>query len=455
MIPVLNTAKTLTEPHQLELFGYHSLHRGGFFSLVTKTNVTRQKSYPMNALPVVIRSVNPKIDTYLSQAEFFRPNRRIVNLAHLGVSFVDLDSYKTITYKEISSDQMVGELLLHCIDCDIPMPSVILFSGQGYYAKWFYTRAIPRQALPRWNALQNELCQRFVKFGADRKARDASRILRLEGTCNTKTGGYCRVIWPDAGKEPIHYDFDALCDAVLPFSRDELTDLRDERAAKKVIRDAEVAARRASLTLVKGGGKAGNLRRFNPLQLSWDRLEDLRALAKLRGGVQVGMRDEFLYLATCTLAHIVDPGTLKLELHQLAHEFAPSLTISEVVGYTSTAVKRAEDAATGSKINFNGKLVDSRYKFRNSTLVDRLEITPDEERHLKTIISEAEARRRDAARKYDLRHAAGATTRSEYLAQAERNRERAIILRSQGLKIKVIAQDLKVSVSAVEKYLKA
>ena len=90
---------------QLELFNESALpeavtlhaDRPGFFSLLIKPSglTPRQSSYRVDLLPQVLDALDPDIDSYMSQATFFRPNRRLVNLWHLPLCFVDLDTYKT------------------------------------------------------------------------------------------------------------------------------------------------------------------------------------------------------------------------------------------------------------------------------------------------------------------------------------------------------------------------
>ena len=82
---------------QLELFNRSSLpeavtlhaDRHGFFSLLVKPVATalRQSSYRVDLLPQVLAALDPGIDSYMSQASFFRPNRRLVNLWHLPLCF--------------------------------------------------------------------------------------------------------------------------------------------------------------------------------------------------------------------------------------------------------------------------------------------------------------------------------------------------------------------------------
>ena len=89
---------------QLDLFNESALpeavtlhaDRPGFFSLLVKpVGVTRQRSYRVALLPQVLAALDPDIDSYMSQATFFRPNRRLVNLWHMPLCYVDLDAYRS------------------------------------------------------------------------------------------------------------------------------------------------------------------------------------------------------------------------------------------------------------------------------------------------------------------------------------------------------------------------
>ena len=88
----------------LELFNQSSLpeaitlhaDRPGFFSLLVKpaASTPRQSSYRAEVLPQVLAAFDLDIDSYMSQATLFRPNhRRLVNLWHLPLCFLDLGTY--------------------------------------------------------------------------------------------------------------------------------------------------------------------------------------------------------------------------------------------------------------------------------------------------------------------------------------------------------------------------
>ncbi len=73
---------------------YHDRTRAGFFSLlVDSQGEKRQSSHRLADMPKVLSLLDKKRDTWMSQAEFIRPNRRVVNLLRLGLLFADLDTY--------------------------------------------------------------------------------------------------------------------------------------------------------------------------------------------------------------------------------------------------------------------------------------------------------------------------------------------------------------------------
>lgn len=426
--------------NQLELFNeqdfYHSVSNGGFFSLCHKSQsgVLLQRSYRLELMPDVIRAVDSRRDTYLSQAEFLRPNRRVVNLKQLSLAFLDLDVYRS-EYQYHTPDQVCGLLLEFCDSNQIPIPSVLMSSGRGLYAKWFLSTPIPPQALPRWSSLQKHLAATLAPFGADKGALDASRILRLQGTVNTKNDEICRVLWP-LHAEPKKYDFEQLCREVLPIPRDQI------RESKKT-----------QLYKISGGSQKG-LSKFSPLRLWWDRLGDVRTLAQMRGGVKEGQRDLFLFLSSTALSWVVPPSQLNREVEVLAREFCPGMSRTEAWAATGSVRKRAEAAAKGEKIEFNGQLVDSRYRISNEWIINALKITQDEISHLKTIIGKDEAKKRHRERNMAKRRESGSVDRKSYESMAQERRLRVENLLNRGMQRKQIACELNISLDAAKSLIR-
>src|SRR5690554_3589876 len=268
-----------------EAAAYHDPNRPGFFSLLVDVDgKKRQSSHLLANMPTVLELIDPRCDTWMTQAEFIRPNRRIVNLARVGLLFADLDTYRHSWAQGRTFEQLASSVLYYCAQEGIPAPSLLVFSGRGIQAKWLLEGTLPRRALPCWNACQTHLVNRLTALGADPAAKDASRVLRLVNTVNSKSGEICRVMHVENGAdgEPIRYNFEYLAEILLHVARWEIEAQRKEREERR------------QLKLIKGGKTTG-LRSFSGRQLAWHRLEDLRKLATLRGGVSEGERMQHLF----------------------------------------------------------------------------------------------------------------------------------------------------------------
>ncbi|WP_163650711.1 helix-turn-helix domain-containing protein [Modicisalibacter sp. 'Wilcox'] len=447
----------ILKPRQLELitepFAYHGTD-WGFFSVVTKhpDKGARQSSYPLSQLPDVLGVLPRDRDTYISQAEFRRPNRRVINLARVGLMFVDIDPGPAA---HLDGDQWAMRCLMACRDEGIPAPSLIVYSGRGVHLKWLLDRPVPRAALPRWNHAQKCLVGRLAHIGADAGARDASRVLRLTGTINTKVNRVCQIVWEDRDPrdgELLRHSFDTLFEELVEVPRHEY---EAQLAAERQERE-DRRRRRASMTLIKGGRYG--LRCLGDRQLAWDRLEDLRKLAQLRASSIEGQRMLFLHwsLNFLALAQPIKANHLHYEARVLAKEIAPGWSYQEAE--LGTVFSKAKAYAAGERIEFNGRQYPPLYTPRNDTLIRAFDITEEEQRQLKTVISKEEARRRDAERKRKSRLAAGAVERSAYLdtmsSQTEQRRETALKLRAQGLSQRAIAKEMGITQPRVAQLLK-
>ncbi|WP_199770402.1 helix-turn-helix domain-containing protein [Aeromonas sp. ASNIH3] len=322
---------------------------------------------------------------------------------------------------------------------------MLIFSGRGLQAKWLLDRPVPRQALPRWNACQKYLIDRLMPVGADVAAKDASRVLRVIETVNTKSGEVCRVVHVETGADgqPVRYGFEYLAETLLPVARWEIEQQREARAE-----------RRQQLKLLPGA-KTDNLRGFSGRQLAWHRLEDLRKLATLRGGVQEGERMQHLFwrLNFLLLSGATHSGQMYHEAKALARELAPDWQQNSKELMTLYAKAKAYEA--GEKITFGGREYAPLYTPRNDTLINLFQITDDEQRELRTIISKGMAATRHKERETARRRAAGAVDRETYLEAANAKQAEARALREQGMTQQQIAEKMGVGLRSVKRYLAA
>jgi hypothetical protein len=448
---------------------YHDAGEYGFFSLLWRENSPVslilplqgsqgrpkvQRSYPLREMPQIIENLDQTRDTWISQAEFIRQSRRVVYLLRLNLCFVDLDTYKT-PWKSYSPEAMASLIRGFCQDEDIPEPSLILFSGRGLQVKWLFERPLPRAALPRWNAVQRQLVERLKRFGADPSARDASRLLRLVDTVNTRSGERVRVLWVNTSQgEIIHYGFDLFSEWLLPVDRDVIRKEKEDREE-----------RRQAFQLLKGG-RTGNLRPFSGRQVAWDRLEDLRTLANLRGwttnGIPHGYRSKYIHwsLNFLLLSGAVHSSQLFYEAQALVREVCPALP-QDVRSVLSTLYSKAQAYEAGEKVEYAGRTYPPLYTPRNSTIMELFAITDEEGKKLKTIITKEEAARRHRERNRlsgcQRRRELGAVDRATYLRiveqRTEQCRAQARLLRAKGLSIRQVAKEMGLPVTTVQYYL--
>lgn len=141
------------------------------------------------------------------------------------------------------------------------------------------------------------------------------------------------------------------------------------------------------------------------------------------------------------------PVVLQRELYALAHQ-AGGWTEGHTRSKLQAVFRSAHQAARGERVQYAGVKMDPRYRFRNQTIIELLEITPDEEREMRTIVSDDERRRRDRQRKNPK------MSRQEYEGRAARRRAEAHRMASEGFSLREIGKVLGISHEAVRKALK-
>jgi hypothetical protein len=338
-------------------------------------------------------------------------------LLRVSVCWVDIDTHhdNSPSYlKKLNSDEVLKLFMDTCDKSEIPYPSIILWTGRGLACKWVFDRALPKQAYPRWAAVQNSLVDAFKAIGADDNAKDASRVLRLSGTYNPKTLDLCHPIYVNDDFSGIkRFTFDNLADAVLPLTRAQLNELRASRQ--------EAQARKAehNLKIIEGGKKTeSGLLRFSGPRLAWLQVDDYRKIAKLRPvkGREEGFTDKLVWLAASALAVAVwaDIKRFDAELFSLVKELAPHWDNARISQAVASVRDRAEAMARGEWTTFQGRKVPPVYTPKHSTIIDMLGLTDDEMTQLDVIITDDIKKDRDRDRKRSQRREAGAVDRETY-----------------------------------------
>ncbi len=353
----------------------------------------RQEPHRLSDLEWTLEHVRPSLDTYASQGIFTAPNRRALNIGWMTHAYLDLDIYRVPDLAGRSPDQIAWLILQYCRENGLHRPSLIEFSGRGIYLKWLWKAPIPKPAASKAVAVNRALVQRFASFGADPKCVDVSRILRVIGTVNSKSGEIVRIVWPHPGASVETYDFELFADEVLQYTAEQIRGFR-ARCATVVDLGHHHRLERTRAYREQNPG-----RQCWP-DFYWKRLCDLEILARMRfpdGIVQPGERDLYGFLGIChlALARVVPADSLWPEAVTWARKLLPEDYVSgEYRQHASSALDRARRAAAGETVVFGRCRVTPAYTYSTARMIDLLEVTPEDMREMHTLIDKQEKARR-------------------------------------------------------------
>lgn len=229
-----------------------SKYRLGYFE---KTSFgSRSEVFHHRSKKFIEREVIDSIDSgnqFITVNTFSHQTRKSEHVFNLMEFYIDLDIYNSDYYKleynelyrsnnEYRINHRLIKKLIKSIcerEC-IPYPSKIMYSGNGYYLFWkigsqnitdkdnrLYKGA-PKQMAGLYKAVQKQLVKDFRSLGADSSAVDVSRVLRAEGSTNTKTGEFVETIY-ETNK---HFDIKEFATQVLPYSYNEAKDYKERKA---------------------------------------------------------------------------------------------------------------------------------------------------------------------------------------------------------------------------------
>ena len=368
---------------------------------ITKAEINKFKDFSQWHYRVedLLKQDFDKEDVYISMSTFYKPMRRIETIKELTNNFIDLDTYKT----GFTKTQILMNLEENYFNKLIPRPSLIIDSGRGLALIWNIEK-VPHMALPLWKAVQEYLYSQLKEFGADRKALDATRVLRVPGSINSKSGTRVTIL------EKYDYKY-----TLREIQSEFLPDL-DENRQKKKGRPKKVVYIHRERSLYQG------------------RILDLVKLCELRNYDVKGQREIILFLYRYYLCYFYEDEQKALEdVLELNKEFIQPLSEKELIRATNSAEKV-----------FKSK--DKQYKYKNETLIELLEVSEYEQTHMKIIIGKEEYKRRDNERNkknyQEKLKKLGKITEKEKISQ-----RRAIIkdLLDKGLTQKQIYNTLKIS----------
>ncbi|EOU1715578.1 DNA-binding response regulator [Clostridium perfringens] len=287
---------------------------------------------------------------YITLNTFYKPCRRLENIKELNTLFIDLDYYKTGKTK----DQVLMDLEKNYFNQSIPIPNYVIDSGRGMYLIWIIN-VVPSKALPLWKAVQEYLYNQLKYFGADRQALDATRILRVPGSINSKSKTVVNIL----DEYEYIYDLREIQNGFLP----ELKPYEKKKG------------RPSKINYI-----------YRERSLYYGRIQDIIKLCELREYDLKGHRELILFLYRYYLCSFTEDIEKALsDVLELNSMFRQALSEREVIRATRSAERCYLDK-------------NKQYKYKNETLIELLEITEEEQKYMIIIISKEEYKRRKRIR---------------------------------------------------------
>ena len=336
-----------------ESIDYINTIHGDSKGWITKAEISKNKEFSQWHYLVgdLLKQDFDKENIYISMSTFYKPIRRIETIKEIGSLFIDIDTYNT----QFTKTQILMNLEYNYYNKSIPTPNLIIDSGRGLTLVWSIEK-VPYIALPLWKAIQEYLYSQLKEFGADRKALDVTRILRVPGSINSKSGTRVSIL----EKHEYKYTLREIQNEFLPYL--------DENRNKKKGRPKKVVYIHRERSLYQ------------------NRILDIVKLCELRNYDVKGHREIILFLYRYYLCYFYEDEQKALEdVLELNKEFIQPLGERELIRATSSAEKV-----------FKNK--DKQYKYKNETLIELLEISEYEQTHMKIIIGKEEYKRRENIR---------------------------------------------------------
>lgn len=368
--------------------------------------------------------------------------RDYAHLDKLCTLYCDLDLYndKIATHEEVYDDDAMDriERIFYYIRMTIiskgllPVPTAVVKSGNGLHYYWSIQPekfAKGNDNLDKWKAMQYYIYQTLRPFGADyRVSMDPCRLMRLPETLNEKKDNQNSIVTKEATvwqTEPVRYKLE---DLILAYNIEVKSYKKKTEPSKQTQEKKEPKKLPSKLNL----SGITNKWAIVALERACD-IEYLLLNYPCVGRREIGL---FYYRLFMLQGQKNVEEALKLTL-QLNSRLSDPLSEKEV----RTATKSANGAYT------------KQHKVSNETLVEQLGITPDEGKHMKSILSEEEHKARISQRnrnQYEKRlKNQGKRTKKERKIEMQKY---IVDYTSRGWTNKDIADVLHISVKTVQRY---
>lgn len=340
--------------------------------------------FGQNDLFSELENCKGKEDCYFSINSFFCERRSTANIRHLNAFVIDYDFYKIDQYKDLSASDMYHNHIKSTLPIE---PTAVIDSGRGLYCI-FALRHCSYHMTELYQHVYKNLIADQIQFGADSKATLVTQVIRIPGSINSRSGKEVRIL----NASFTRYKLTDLAGQLLPFSKKEAQEYREMNKKRATAR----ASRSVNVTALE---------------------KDFKALIRMRNaaGIAEGYREQLIYLYWESLMwEGFSEQAIQKRVIRLNDLFSSPLDQQQLLKQCRPAKK---------------------YQYRTSykTIIRKLEITEDEMKGLKLLVSSRESKRRTEKKRR--RSIKGVTGKKEEIRQ----RREGIIKNLGNLKISEIA----------------
>lgn len=411
-------------------------------------------------------------NNYLSVSTFKSSRSRCeANVKEVKRLYLDMDAHDNpinLDEAKLLSDYMMDNWF---DECELPEPNYIIFSGRGVQVLFTIDGCTN---VTEWKPYQTALlktCQKLLKDLKEHSLseasivaiehepeidmlKDAARVHRVPDTTNLKSNVAAKLLYQN---EDHVYTLNELNTNYEAFSDDNLvTEEKKKKTQKK--NKSEPTERDVDLSGIDMNEKQGIDPHFFEIieKTIKPRLSDLETLIKLRNGagIDFGYRNNLIAIAIPTL---VSCGCKNDEVIEEAHRinalFNKPLKNAEVNDWLNSCLKKKE-IVSADGVKGVGRVY---YRFYTNTIIEKLQITKEEQEAMKVLCDEALKKKRSRERQKDVQNANRREVYKEKTADKRKAKEernsRIHELSADGMSVRQIAKQLGVNASTVSRVL--
>jgi len=328
-----------------------------FEILMPKGKVTERKLRSMVAF-----ANHLGMSIYMSVADYVRMKRTADNLYGVSSIVLDLDTYHSV--HEYDTDEEMLQEMRPVIDRIGIEPNMYINSGHGRYLVFSFNNI--NLSVPEMRKLYQEtvkkLIYQFKEFGADAKCCDITRVFRIPGNINPKTGEKAYIVECFESRVTLS----------------ELATAVGICKGKTVSEKKRKSRKRKFEMYYPSLGKS----RYTKANIQRD--EDFNTLLELRNYDMEGYRNILFHLMSVNCFYLgMDEDSVREYLNGVNRSLvSPYDSLDAVIRYAKRNYDRYEEDYEGT------------VKYTNRTIVDLLDITEEEQEHMKQLIGQKEADKR-------------------------------------------------------------